>query len=466
MRSITARITKYDKNYQYFLLIGITLLAGALRFYKLGEWSFWVDEVITINNASTKFGNGFLPNQLVPLSLMLIAPTLNILGVSEWSARLIPTLIGTISIPILYFPIRRIFNPTTALATVLLLAVSPWHIFWSQNARYVSTLILFFTLALLFFYIGLEEDRPWLLGLSLVFIGLAAWERLFALSFVAIILFYIIAIKLLPFEQPPGLRLRYFGWIIPVGIVITLLVAATLLMNPGLWAERFFWAKNSDPMALGKEFTKLITLPIICIGGLATLYLLSQKHRASLLLGAAAIIPIFVIMVFSLFQLVDIRYAVVSLTSWFILAGLAISELSRERSKAVAILTVGVLLILMLAPLEKDRAYYQHEHGNRADWRSALAYIVERRQPGELVVTMKPPLYTYYMHEDAVDRETISSEFIEKQQTKTWFIVYDQPLLRPDLHEWIFANAQLVHQTYGLKIYLYPPVNTYVSEKK
>jgi hypothetical protein len=29
--------------YQYGLLAAITLLAAALRFYKLGDWSFWID---------------------------------------------------------------------------------------------------------------------------------------------------------------------------------------------------------------------------------------------------------------------------------------------------------------------------------------------------------------------------------------------------------------------------------------
>ena len=41
--------------FNYGLLLLITLLAAALRFYKLGEWSFWIDEIYTINHATAHF---------------------------------------------------------------------------------------------------------------------------------------------------------------------------------------------------------------------------------------------------------------------------------------------------------------------------------------------------------------------------------------------------------------------------
>ena len=80
------------------------------------------------------------------------------LGVNEWNARLIPALLGVVSLPLLYFPIKKMFNPLVSLVAVLLLAFSPWHLYWSQNARFYVALLLFYTLALFLFYLGLEED--------------------------------------------------------------------------------------------------------------------------------------------------------------------------------------------------------------------------------------------------------------------------------------------------------------------
>ena len=141
--------------FTYGLLFLITLFGAGLRFYKLGEWSFWIDEIYTINHAMRHFGNwelilDHIPpyRNWVPVSVILTAQALNIWGLSEWSARLASVVIGVISLPILFFPTRRMFGDWVALLAVLLLAVSPWHIFWSQNARFYTGLLLFYTLLL------------------------------------------------------------------------------------------------------------------------------------------------------------------------------------------------------------------------------------------------------------------------------------------------------------------------------
>ena len=119
-----------------------------------------------------------------------------------------PSCFGVVSIPVLYGFIRKVFNPRVGLTASLFLALSPWHIYWSQNARFYTALLLFYTLALFTFYIGIEEDRPWVLVASLVFLGLAARERLLALFFIPVVLGYLLILKITPFRTPPGLRWR------------------------------------------------------------------------------------------------------------------------------------------------------------------------------------------------------------------------------------------------------------------
>ena len=129
---------KLDLNsgLQYWLLAAIALLATALRFYKLGDWSFWIDEIYTINHAQAHFSTieKIIQNipparNWVPISVISTAGALNILGVGEWSARFVSAVIGVISVPVLYFPIRRLFSSGVALTAALLLAVSPWHLY-------------------------------------------------------------------------------------------------------------------------------------------------------------------------------------------------------------------------------------------------------------------------------------------------------------------------------------------------
>src|SRR6186997_1221347 len=98
---------------QYVWLAVITLFAAALRFYRLGEWSFWIDEIFTINHALSHFSTTelLLKNippfrNWIPLSVIMDAQVLKLGGINEWSARLTPAIIGILTIPILYLPTR------------------------------------------------------------------------------------------------------------------------------------------------------------------------------------------------------------------------------------------------------------------------------------------------------------------------------------------------------------------------
>ena len=78
---------------QYLGLAVITLLAAALRFYRLGEWSFWIDEIFTINHAMSHFSTIELllknippSRNWIPVSVILDAQALKLWGVTEWSA--------------------------------------------------------------------------------------------------------------------------------------------------------------------------------------------------------------------------------------------------------------------------------------------------------------------------------------------------------------------------------------------
>jgi predicted membrane-bound mannosyltransferase len=158
--------TIFNKSWFCYLILGlITALAAALRFFKLGEWSFWIDEIYTVNHAVLHFSTLDLildnippARNWFPTSVILTAQVLNILGINEWSARLVSATIGILSIPILYFPVKKVFGKPIALVALLLLAVSPWHIFVS-NARFYTSLLLFYTLALFAFHFGLNETR-------------------------------------------------------------------------------------------------------------------------------------------------------------------------------------------------------------------------------------------------------------------------------------------------------------------
>ena len=118
-------------------LAGILLLAALLRFYALGAESLWLDEATSLVVADNS------PAQIVALTAEDIHPPLYYLllrawlvfGQSEAVLRSLSAVIGLLSVAGLYGLGRALWTPLAGAMAALLLAVSPLHIWYSQEAR-------------------------------------------------------------------------------------------------------------------------------------------------------------------------------------------------------------------------------------------------------------------------------------------------------------------------------------------
>ena len=447
---------------QYLLLALIIFIGAALRFYKLGEWSFWSDEMFTVEGKEDGFNYTFLRQSL---SLELIQITVGLFGINEWNARLVPALIGLVSIPALYFPIRKMFNPTVSLAAALLLAVSPWHLYWSQNARFYVALLLLYNLALLAFYFALEDDRPLYYLLSLVLLGLAVKERLLALFFIPVILGYLVSLVILPFEKPVGLRrwrnLVLF-FMLP-SLILALLFARPYLLNFSGWMYGFGFANNS-PLWLLTGIVFYLGVPTVCAGGLGALYLLRQKSRAGLLLSLGAGAPVLLLVAVAPFHYTANRYVFMILVSWLILAAVAAVELLRQAPQTIKVLAMSALVLLLLDPLVSNILYYRYQNGNRDNWKGALTWVREHKQDGDLVVTMNRELGDYYLQDKTIHFQELDITDIADNGTRAWFVedMTVQTSL-PEVSAWLEQNARLVAnfdvhvqaRNFKMRVYVY-----------
>lgn len=448
---------------QYLILAVITLLAAVLRFYKLGTWSFWYDEIFTLRDVNDMLNLSLLDQQF---SRALIYLVVNAFGTNEFNARLVPALIGVFTVPILFFPTRKIFGPIVALLSALFLAISPWHIYWSQNARFYSTLLLFYTLVLFLVYIAFEEDKPWYLVASLILFVFSVQERLFAVFLVPVVAGYLLALKLLPIEKPAGLRARNIWILVIPTVIIGILGSYQVISNPEKWLVGFGWI-NNNPLWILAGITFYIGLSFLCMGFVGAIYFLFKKDRGILLLSVAAIVPILALLILSLVQYTANRYAFVSLTSWLILASIGVWELLSQSKGRQWVIAAGVLLILLLEPMGEVMLYYRYQNGNRDDWKTAFALVNRLKEPGDQVVVTNPRLGDYYtegggtIHYRGLDYENIAAE-----EGRIWFIE-DNNLgeKMPDIYRWVEQNSELianldVHvraRNFKMRVHLYDP---------
>lgn len=74
-----------------------------------------------------------------------------------WKLRSLPALLGTLTIPIIYRLNRVAFSPAAGVAAAALMAVSPFAVYLSQEARHYTLPMLLMTLSLVGFVLMLQE---------------------------------------------------------------------------------------------------------------------------------------------------------------------------------------------------------------------------------------------------------------------------------------------------------------------
>ncbi len=141
----------------YYLLLLIVVLSAVLRIYDLSGESYWHDEIIMLRVARGDLGSILLGGR-PPLFVILAHFWIALFGTSEAATRMLPALLGTISIPLIYCVGKALFDEKIGLVSALLMAVSQYQIYYSQDLRYYSLFVLL-TLLSFYFYINALGKR-------------------------------------------------------------------------------------------------------------------------------------------------------------------------------------------------------------------------------------------------------------------------------------------------------------------
>jgi mannosyltransferase len=348
------------------------------------------------------------------------------------------------------------------------LALSPWHIEWSQHARFYMPLLIFYTLALMSFFYGIENDKPGYLGLSILLLYLATRERLFAMYFIPIVIGYIVLLSALSFEKPPGFRFRNFAGVLIASLVISLLLGEKFVKEPTMWANTFHYV-TAGPLDIFLIFVSKVSIPIIFLSLIGAYILYTQRDRIVLFLVLSAYVPLLTVLAMSPFQFTSERYIFVSLPSWLTLASLAVVSLKSNDAILRRILSPMLAIILLMTYIYNDYVYYRFENGSRADWKSAFKLVKQRMTPDDLVVTPAAFMGITYLGVEerdgiVIDYFNIDLDFIVNNDKRVW-IVHNRRRLEPLFVKWVEENCELIEvldvysgvEKYEMRVYLYKP---------
>lgn len=151
------------------MVVGLTLLAAALRLYRLGAYGLWRDEAEAVFTARAAFPGGIIQvltqDVHAPLYFFLLHFWLKIAGQSEFGVRLLSALCGIAIVPLLYVAGRELYDRRAGMLAAGIGAILPLHVMTSRTTRMYSLLPLLGLLALFWLHRALQSGQRayWLL---------------------------------------------------------------------------------------------------------------------------------------------------------------------------------------------------------------------------------------------------------------------------------------------------------------
>ena len=134
------------------LLIALVFLF--LRLYNLGFHDFWYDEIGTVNYARYPWGNWN-----APLYWILLHFWIKHFGISEFALRFPSVIFSFFSVILTYFLGKGLFNKKTGLIACIFMGVSPFHLWYAQEARDYSMALFFGLLSSYLFFRALKDKK-------------------------------------------------------------------------------------------------------------------------------------------------------------------------------------------------------------------------------------------------------------------------------------------------------------------
>lgn len=149
---------------QRALLLLIILAGAGLRFWQLGAKGFWGDEIWTAERSNwpvPQIIDFSLDHTIGPWTHLAGWASLSLLGTDfqEFALRWPSAAAGVLAIPVVWALARRMWGERAGLLAAALLALAPYQVWYAQEARYYTWLVLFATASSYLLYRAFQHPR-------------------------------------------------------------------------------------------------------------------------------------------------------------------------------------------------------------------------------------------------------------------------------------------------------------------
>ena len=392
----------------FLCFASITFIGLALRLYRLGHQSLWLDEVLTYLSSSGSLYHVFTQTEIatnvLPFYYFMVHPFL-FLGQDEFVLRLPSLIVGSLSVPLFFLVVRQHLNGSTALWASSLMAISPFHIYYCQEARPYALFVFICLLSLWFLAECIKREGN-------------RWLRVgFAITAAATFYCHTAAIPFI------GFMAAYVALVVPRkkwGVWILIFIAIAILLIPGLirataiqvgfskirsfepsYLAYVLWAFSTGfslgpnlielhrPDKLGYIITYLpLIVPIlVCTCGLALhgAIQLSTKDRTQFFIFTLFFFLPIIFMSIAAFittRPFNVRHVIPSFLPFLLFVSVGIRSF---RKQAVQAGVGGLVLAISVVSLVN---YYFNDRYYRDDNRRAGEFLTTHAEQGDLIICM------------------------------------------------------------------------------
>lgn len=269
------RWQRFPSTWQMYAILLLVTAAGAfLRFWRIDNQSYWIDEYYTVNRINGSFtrlleslsSQGFPPGWYALLRWWCLAiEYITGSGATAFGpvgTRSLTALLGTLTIPAMYLLARQFTDRKGALLVALFTAVNPFLIYYSRDIKMYPATWFFMTLNLGLFFKWQTSQRHitvftlWVLsGAAMVLMHAMAWW---------IVVIQLLAVLTRPRLRPLNAPLFLFG------LSLWALTPIYWFMNRTNWVTRVVEEGGDGGVGWNTQYTDMSWQTV---GGLITSHL-------------------------------------------------------------------------------------------------------------------------------------------------------------------------------------------------
>lgn len=399
-----ARILNSIRSPPIIIITLLTFCGLVMRFYNITYNSLWLDEAATLNfakNSLVEIWNITASGEFNPPLFHWIEHIMLNFGSSEFVLRFVPAIAGTFTIPLFFLIGKEMVDTYTGLVSAAILTFSPFHVFYSQDARAYTTVLIFTSLALYFYLRGLKSDEmlPWILfG---IFSALAFWTHFYVFILIAIL--YIFAAW--NFARKSGEKWKNLKrWTVSIGIYILFILPLILV------TVHLFLVRTARPPTYGIKGIPVLTETVVQISGyqafaaylfitlflLGMMYLWKRKTPCFILILLVLSVTFFLSIILSSYMPMIPRYLIFILPFYFTAiatSGKVFKQIVKSRY------TIPILVIILVA-INVPVLHSFYTGYTKENWRGMAQMMEKVTREGDVIVLLpsyiRAPFEYYY----------------------------------------------------------------------